>query len=195
MIIYKDIKSFKSEDFGAYLNAPGYSHSFLKQEVNGVVPEFNETENVRIGKMVDNIITGEPVDMDSDLYPYCRDIAKQITATYGGLIKQFQTQVNYSATACLNGFEMPVKGRLDFLLPGHAVIDLKVTKSMNVHLLAKFMGYENQLWHYCKMAGVKTGFLMFYSIPLKKTQLIQVDCSGNFNQFWADKILKFGKIN
>ncbi|MEY4767706.1 MAG: hypothetical protein RL637_345 [Pseudomonadota bacterium] len=194
MINYSEITRYQSDDFGAYLKAPGYSHSYLKQEINGILPEFNVTENVRIGKIVDAIITGEPVNMSDELYPYCRDIAGAIKANYGSLIDAFEKQVNYMGKAEYNRFTMPVKGRLDFLLPKNAAIDLKVTKSKDIKSLIKYMGYENQLWNYCKLAGVKKAFLMVYSIPLKKTQLIQLDCSNTYNEFWAEKILKFGKI-
>lgn len=196
MIIYSDIKRYEDVPFGEYLNLPGYSHSFLKREVNGVSEHIETTENMRLGSMVDAILT-EPskVNMTSDMYRAGRDIAARIKAEFGRLIARFKKQVSYAGVLEYESFEMPVKGRLDFLLPGHAVIDLKVTKSKDINSLIKIFGYENQIWNYAKLAGVDKAYLMIYSLPLKQTQVHYFDCSQNINEFWANKILKFGKIN
>jgi hypothetical protein len=103
-------------------------------------------------------------------------------------------QVSFTADASYLDFTMPVTGRLDFLLPKVAVIDLKVTKSKNLKGLIEFMGYKNQGWNYCKMSKVGLFYLMIHSIPLKKTELIKIDCRSDENVFWQDKILKFGKV-
>lgn len=168
----------------------------LKHEFNGVTPNLEMTDNIRLGSVVDNILT-EPhkVNMGDQLYPIARDIASKLKSDFGELINQFKKQISYTADVSFNGFNLPVTGRLDFELPKNAVIDLKITKEKNIAALIGFMGYENQLWHYSKMAQVKNAYLMFYSIPLKKTLLFAFDCSSNYNEFWADKIIKFGKIN
>lgn len=195
MITYSNITRYDNMPFDQYLRLGGYSHSFLKRERGGVTEDLKITDNIRIGSLVDNILT-EParVDMSSPLYPYARDIAAKIKATFGGLIQAFQKQVSYTADASCGDFCMPVTGRLDFLLPRHSVIDLKVTKSKELKTLIEFMGYKNQGWNYCKMAKVDTFFLMMHSIPLKRTEIIKVDCSSSDNEFWREKIIKFGKV-
>ena len=46
MIEYKDIKRYDNLDFSDYLKLKGYSHSFLKSEINGVTPEFKMTDRL-----------------------------------------------------------------------------------------------------------------------------------------------------
>lgn len=195
MITYSNIQRIDNLPFEEYLQLPGYSHSFLKREINGITEELRITDNIIIGKLVDNILT-EPAkaDMSSSLYPVAKLIAAEVTKHFGTMINSFQKQISYTAEVEFKGFTMPTTGRLDFLLPGHAVIDLKITKMKDINALIDFMGYKNQLWHYCKMAGVSKGYLMFYSIPLKQTFVRYVDCSFGTNEFWAEKIIKFGKV-
>lgn len=196
MITYSNINRYDNLPFDQYLKLEGYSHSFLKRERNGVCEDLTITDNIRVGALVDNILT-EParVDMSSPLYPAARDIAAKIKATFGSLIDYLQKQISYTAVASFNGFEMRVTGRLDFLLPNIGVIDLKVTKSKDLRSLIEFMGYKNQMFNYCKMAKLRNAYLMMYSIPLKRTEIIKIDCSSDTNEFWKEKILKFGKVN
>jgi hypothetical protein len=195
MIEYTNIIQHDNIPFEDYLKLPGYSHSFLKRERFGVVEELTITENITIGKLVDGIITDpETVNMLDPLYPTARAIAVEIKNTFGAVLPQFKKQLSYTADIVHNGFIMATTGRLDFLLPKHCVLDLKVTKSKDVHGLIEYMGYKNQVWHYAKMAKVNDGYFMIHSIPLKKNFLIPLDCRDNMNDFWADKIIKFGRV-
>lgn len=195
MIIYSDRKRFDAVPFPDYLQMPGYSHSFMKLQRNGIAEDLAITENIRMGKLVDGILTSPgSVDITDPLYRHARDIAHDITRAFGPFIKQFISQISYTAKMEFNGFKMHSKGRLDWLIPAQAVIDLKVTKSRDMRGLIEFMGYKNQLWHYCKLANVDKGFLMIHSIPLKKTELLKINCADSTNLFWADKIMQFGKV-
>lgn len=198
MIEYTNIQRHDNMDFQEYLKLPGYSHSFLKREHNGITEELKITDNITTGKLVDNILT-EPIkaDMSSPLYPYAKAIAHAIKSDFGLFLNKFEKQISFTADATHKGFTMPTTGRLDYLLPGYAVIDLKVTKSKekDINALIDFMGYKNQVWHYSKMAGVNKAYLLFYSIPAKKIILRYIDCSFGNNEFWADKIIKFGVVN
>lgn len=195
MLTYSNIKRYDNLPFDDYLKLGGYSHSFLKRERGGVAEDLTITDNIRIGALVDAILT-EPakVDMASPLYPVARDIAHAIKSKFGSLINQFEKQVSYTAEVTYQGFTMPVTGRLDFLLPKFAVVDLKVTRSVNLQDLIDYMGYKNQMWNYCKMAGVNTAYLMIYSMPGKKVEVIRLDCSSDENEFWQEKTLKFGSV-
>jgi len=193
MMTYSNIKKYERLGWIEYLRLAGFSHSFLKQERSGIVADFNITENIRIGKLVDAILTDAgSADMSDPLYPVAREIAYYIEKQFGKLIKHFESQVSYSALMQYNGFTMITKGRLDWLLKDIAVIDLKVTKSRNIRSVIEYMGYKNQVYHYARLAEVPKGYLMVHSIPLRKTELIKVDCSGNENQFWQEKIIHFG---
>lgn len=194
MIEYKDIKRFDNLEFGDYLKLKGYSHSFLKSEINGITPEFKMTDKVMIGKLVDGILTDPAsVEMLNPLYPVAKSIAFKIKSCFGSEIEKFEKQVSFTANMVYNGFVMPTTGRLDFLIPKHAVVDLKVTHAPDVHALIEYMGYRNQLFSYCQMAEVVRQYIMIYSVPKKTTYLIDLGLVGNSNEFWEQKILKFGK--
>ena len=194
MITYTDIKRYDNVEFGKYLSMPGASQSYLKREINGLLPGMDVTENMRLGSMVDAIIT-EPhkVNIEDALYEPGKSIASQIKATFGTMIERFEKQISYTGMATYNGWGMVVKGRLDFLLPSLAVIDLKITKTKakQIPALIEYMGYKHQLYHYCKFAGVTKAYLMIYCQPEKKTFLFNIDVTGH-NEFWAEKIQKFG---
>lgn len=197
MITYSDITKYNDLTFEEYLKLGQnfYSHSFLKRERNGIVEPLKITDNIRIGSLVDSIITEpEKADLKSDLYPFAKDISDKIKSEFSGLIFYFKKQLSYTGIATYENFKMPVVGRLDFLLENQAVIDLKVTKSKNIPELINFMGYKNQLWHYAKLSGVKKAYLLVHSIPNKRTEVHYVDVSSDYNDFWADKIIDFGKV-
>jgi hypothetical protein len=197
MINYSDIVKYDNISFEDYLKLGKdfYSHSFLKRERNGIVEPLKITDNIRIGSLVDSIIT-EPqkADLTSELYPFAKDISDRIKSEFGSLISYFKKQLSYTGIASFADFKLPVIGRLDFLLESQAVIDLKVTKSKNIPELIYFMGYKNQLWHYARLSGVNKAYLLVYSIPNKRTECHFVDVSSNYNEFWADKIIDFGKV-
>jgi hypothetical protein len=196
MIQYTNILRHDNVPFEEYLRLPGYSHSYLKRERFGMVEELTMTDNIMIGKLVDGILTDqEGVDMKSPLYSQAKLIAYDIMKTWGAQIKLFRKQVSYTADVNHNGFIMPTTGRLDFELPKHAVVDLKVTKSKDVDGLINYMGYKNQVWHYAKMAQVNDAYIMIHSIPLRRNFIRAIDCSSNMNEFWADKCINFGKVS
>lgn len=201
-ITYTNIREFPATDFRAYLRADGYSHSFLRYEKDGTIEYKEVTEKMLLGSMVDSLLT-EPdrVRLDAanqHLFPAACEIASQVKALYGPIIAQFRAQVNYVGVMHCAGLSMNTKGRLDWLLPCFAVSDLKVTTAKNedaMRALIKYMGYDNQLWHYCKMAGVTRGYIHAYSTTAKRClRPLFVDCSGDTNEFWEGKVIKFGTV-
>lgn len=195
MITYSNIQRYDNMDFGDYLNLPGLSHSFLKKEVNGVTAAFDKTPAMELGSLVDGILTSpKSVDFKHELYDAAKNIASKIKSRFGEVIESFEKQSSFTANMEFSGFMMPSKGRLDYLLPKHAIIDLKVTSSKDIPSLISFMGYDNQLWHYARLAGVRRAYLMVYSKPLKDTSIISCDVTDQNNAFWESKILKFGKV-
>lgn len=194
MIQYTNIHRYDNLDFEEYLRLPSYSHSFLKAEKNGSMPEFKVTDKVILGKMVDAILSDVgPIEMLHPLYPIARAVALKIKSSFGNFIDRFEKQVSYTADLIHNGYVMPSKVRLDFLLPGHASIELKVTHERDIRALIVHMGYKNQTWHQCRMAGVDKQFILIYSMLLKKAELINVGTLEPSNEFWENKILKFGR--
>lgn len=195
MIEYSNIRRYNDLDFDDYLEIPGMSFSYLKGERYGQAKEVPLTHKIRIGKMVDAILTEDGrIDMADEFYPIARSIAEKIKAKFGEFIVKFEKQISYSADAIYNGYKLSTKGRLDYLLPGMAVIDLKVThvKADQVRPLIKFMQYDNQLWNYANMAQVKRKYIMIHSVPSKTTEMVDMGVVTSYNEFWQGKIEKFG---
>lgn len=204
MISFSNIQRHDDVPFDKYLKIPGNSHSFLKSEIQGITPMFIATEKVLIGKLVDGILTDPAsVNMLDPLYPTAKVIAATIKARFGNMIERFQSQLSYTADLEHQGFIMPAKFRLDWLLPGFGVIDLKVTQEKDIHALIRHMGYDNQLWGYARVAEVPKKYIMAQRckkladgrvIPIGEAELIKLPDVTMHNDFWADKILKFGRV-
>lgn len=195
MIIYQNIVRYDNIDFKEYLKLNGQSHSGLKNNYTGVKEAITITDNIRIGSLVDGILT-EPksVNYSDPLYQYAKSLAFELKNFFGDLISILKPQVSYTAEISLEQFMMKVKGRLDFLLEGIATLDIKITKSKDIDALIEFMGYKNQLWHYSKLAGTPKAYLIIYSIPLKKVIVKEVDAQSDTNAFWENKIIDFGTV-
>jgi hypothetical protein len=195
MLIYTDVREYRNMPFIDYMKLPAYSHSYFRNERGGVPGELLLTENMRIGGLVDAILMQPELASYSDpLYEAAKAIAYDITKQWGKTVKHFITQPSYTAIMHHGEFSMPVKGRPDWVLPNLAVIDLKITKSRYIKELIAHMNYKNSIWHYCKLAGVKRGYLLMHSLAIRKTQLIPVDCSSDENDFWRDRVFLFGKV-
>jgi hypothetical protein len=203
MITFTDIQQHINVPFEIYQKLPGLSTSFLKQEKNGVKPDFVMTDKVRVGSLVDSILT-EPgkADMSSLLYPTAKDIAFRLKKEYP-FISNLMPQVSYTALAEHQGFKMRVRGRLDYLLPlgdgtstNLAVVDLKVTYSSEAQIkaLIEHMRYDEQMFLYCKFAKVKVAYLMFYCVPKKKCILEKIQFPDT-STWWEEKIINHGKVD
>ncbi len=198
MITYSNVIRHENIPFEKYLKLGGFSHSFLKGQKNGISPYFNVTDKVRMGSLVDALLTQDDrFDFSDPLAKDAMRIASQIKDTFGGMIANFKNQISYTATAQYGAFSLDVTGRLDWELPRFAVIDLKVTGAKNDREFSAYidhMGYKNQLWHYAKMAGLTKAYIMPYSTTSKRCLNIVPIEVGDYNSFWEDAVLTFGKV-
>jgi len=194
MIEYKNIQRYDNLDFDKYLSYKGYGHSSIKtlKKSGGVIEDFTPSEIMRVGSMVDSILTEPERVKINRYYEIASPIAKFISRECPYLM-QCEKQVSYTAQMGFKGFVLPTKGRLDYQLGKHMVIDLKITKSSKVRDVIKFMGYENQLWHYKRLAGAQETLILIYSVPKKTCELIYIDTSGP-SFFWEDAIMNFGTV-
>lgn len=198
MINFENVKEFKNIPFEQYTSLKGFSHSFLKSEINGVKPEFIMSDKIRLGSMVDAFLTQpESVDFASPLFEKARNIAIDIKKSFGWALPMLEPQLSYTADMTWQGLTMPVCGRLDWLLRGHADIDLKVTEAKTdwqFKSIVDRMGYNNQQWNYARMANVQKAYILPYSVPLRRClSLVEVPV-GDSNEFWIDKIKRFGSV-
>ncbi len=194
-ITYSNVTRYDRMPGEAYFKLPGYSHSWLKREKNGVVEPFNPTRKMLLGSLVDAFLT-EPdrVKVTDPNYTKAKIIATCIKNNFGSLIERFIPQVSYTATMHYNGLRMDTQGRLDWLLPRHAVIDLKFTAAASIKPIIEYFGYKNQLWNYAKMAGVKKAYIISYSDETGECEVTQIDVTSEYNEFWASSTLKHGKF-
>ncbi len=194
MITISKVRQYLNVPFEDYQKLPGKSTSFLKSEKNGVKPEFIMTDKVRVGSLVDAILT-EPkkADMGSPLYPFAKSIAHTLKENFGDMITSFLPQVSYTGLLSYGEFNLPVRGRLDYEFTKFAVIDLKVTYAKDIDALIEFMKYKEQMNLYCKFLGVTKAYLFIYCVPTKRCFVHYIDCSVH-SEWWADKITSFGTI-
>lgn len=196
MISYNNTQRLENIPFEQYLKLGGYSHSFLKSQKNGISEYFNVTDKVRLGSLVDALLTQDDrFDFSDPLAQQAIKIARSIKDQFGGMISLFKTQISYTSQLSLGAFSLNVTGRLDWELPKQAVIDLKVTGAKSDKEFKAYidhMGYKNQLWNYAKMANVQRAYILAFSVPANKCLSI-VSCPvGDRNEFWESKIMEFG---
>jgi len=195
MILMQNVEILRNVDFSEYLKIKAYSNSFLKMEVGGVTPAFNPSDKVKIGSLVDSILTEpEKADISSPFYKISCQISNYIVKEFGfELWESLESQLSWVGELNYKGLIMPIKGRLDkFGL--NRVWDLKITHEpiKNINSLIKFLGYDNQMWLYAKAMKVDAAVLIFYSVKDKAIAYKVIDCSGNDNPFFEEKTLKFG---
>ena len=198
MINYKNTTRHENIPFEQYLKLGGYSHSFLKSQKNGITPYFKMTDKIRLGSLVDALLTQDDRFDFSD--PQARGamkIAAQIKDTFGGMIELFKPQISYTSELEYCGLTLRTTGRLDWELPKHAVIDLKVTGAKSDKEFAAYidhMGYKNQLWNYAKMGGFKKAYIVAYSAVAKKCLNVVSVPIVDRNEFWENSVLQFGSV-
>ena len=198
MIHYTQIQRHENLPFQNYLELGGYSHSFLKSQKNGITPYFKVTDKVRLGSLVDALLTQDDrFDYADPLSDKAISIASQIKHSLGASYRSLKPQISYTGIANLGAFQMKVTGRLDWEIPKHAVLDLKVTGAKSDREFAAYidhMGYKNQLWNYAKLAGLKRAYILAFSVPANKClSLVSVEV-GDRNEFWESKIMEFGSV-
>lgn len=191
-LTYNNVKRYDNMPFDEYLALPGYSHSSIK---NGG-QKIERTDAMQLGSLVDGILTDPgSVKMTDPQYKMAKEIAREITSSFGVMMKSLVSQVSFTAELWreVRGgkFVLPVKGRLDFLLEGFAVVDLKVTKSKDIRDTMPIFRYDNQLFHYAGLAGVPKAYLAAYSRPRKVTDMLFMNLSTGAD-FWAEAAAEYG---
>jgi hypothetical protein len=196
MITYTNITRYDNLPWQEYVKLPGYSFSWLKRENHGHVSEFKPTDKMKLGSLVDALLTSPDTvtaaDIASENFRAAVKIASQIKCKFGFALPSLKSQVSYTGTANFKGIALPVKGRLDWLLEGYAVTDLKVTDAVDVATLVRFMKYDDQMFNYCGLAGLDVAYILAYSKKLRMPLDPFVIKKPATSEFWEEKILKFG---
>jgi len=196
MITCNNVNRITDLTFSSYLLLPQYSHSYLKNERHGFSQAPTVSVKMRLGSLVDGLLTGGEVDMADKLYPIAKNIAAKLSAEFGWAIKRLHKQVSYTGVMLYDAgrakFTLPVKTRPDFEEQKTFIIDLKVTDEIDVDKAINFLGYKNQMFGYGKMAGCPVAYLLMYRRKMRDTVIRKITI-GDSNKFWEEKIIKFGK--
>ena len=191
-IICKNIKRIEAIDFEDYKRVERFNFSFLKRERAGIATDLPMTDKIMLGSLVDALLTGGYIDMSHKMYRHAKKIAAYIKSKFGALLPHLNKQVTYIGEMHYNGFILPVKGRLDWELPKRMVIDLKVTSATDIPALIEHMKYKDQQFCYYSLAQVPESYILAYSTVTEMAEVHPLQVT-KFNEFWADKIVRFGR--
>lgn len=195
MITYTNIKKKVISD-AEYFATKAVSYSFAKANSTGIEKQFTITDKMRLGSLVDGLLTGGLV-VNEEHY-HLLETAKRIASLIklkAPYLADCEKQVSFFADINYGELTMPTKGKLDYLLHGYSVIDLKITSESNINGLIEHFGYQNQLWHYAKLAQVNKAYIAIYSTKTKCFEIKGIDVSGDENEFWRQAIIIHGKSN
>ncbi len=166
--------------FEDYLKIPAFSFSGLR----GGGPE-TPTPAMQLGTRVDNY-RFEPQLYDGEDYATVKACAQTLNATLGAA--RPRVQVSVMATFENAGKYLPVKGRVDMLLP-NLVVDMKISKMPLVSAINHFR-YDWQLTGYCMMTGSSRAMIISINPLTYKPTLMNIPL---VTDWWEHQILTYGK--
>ena len=172
--------------FKTYLEKESFSNSGFSERI------FQETEKTRLGKLVDQYVSGEKKTAFSDREKKAETIARNISEKYSEMLSISKFQVSIFGNIAYDIFSLPFKTRPDFYVPRVATIDLKITweSLKNIEALIKHMQYGRQCYFHRGMAGVEKSYLLFFSVKDGKSRLIE--SNENWDDYIIEKILIHG---
>ena len=174
--------------FSDYLNIKLSSHSSLKYGGQKIVP----SAKMQLGTLVDGILTQkERVDESDVQYKYAKQIAATLLAQYP-IIERCKKQYAITGTITDGYMQLHVKGLIDLYLAKFAIFDIKITeaKLSDYEKVIEFMGYDNQMWLYSMLSGLKPA-LIVYSTHENKARLYQREVKKE-NDFFRNAIYANG---
>lgn len=202
MITYTEIKRYPAMDNKEYrsLSQGRRSFSFLKSEIGGTSPHFEPTKAMELGSAVHDILSNQITQkqVDSEIFHQAREFAIHIKGEYfKDTWRLLDFETSYTATMNYAGLSMPVMGRTDCELPGHATIDFKITSATSDKqflALCEFMRYPDQIWNYGNLAKTPKRYLLPYSTKRRCCLGLVSLPASPVNEFWQDAILKFATV-
>lgn len=166
--------------FEDYLKIPAFSFSGLR----GGAPE-TPTPAMQLGTRVDNY-RFEPHKYDGVDYARVKACAQVLNNVLGKA--RPRVQVSVIANLVHNGKYLPVKGRIDMLLP-NLVADLKISK-MDLVASVNHFRYDWQVSGYSKMSGCSRAMIISINPLTFKPSLMNIPI---VTDWWEHQILTHGK--
>lgn len=193
MITFSEHKQHEPMAFDEYMRMKGYSHSYLKYNQGGSVPQIEVTLKMQLGSIVDAILTGgKSFPPTTEMYQEAKAIAYYMgnNMPYLGRLRK---QIPCTAIAEYAGLQLSMKTLPDFLLPRIATVEMKVSDihSKQAEAMIQHMGYDNQCFIERSLANVPKSYLLVYCRKSKDVYFRERACE-NAADWLCEQILKFG---
>lgn len=172
-----------AQDFAQYLKIPGTSFSSLKAFKGGA------TLGMQLGTRVHNYLN-EPEQYDWIDSDVVLPIAGKIKEKLGAAYNHLQKELGVTCDLLHDGMMLNYKGRIDMVIPGRIVVDLKVLAG-KLQDAVKYFKYDRQISGYCLASGCSIGLIVAYNKKEKKVETMLIKpCSI----FWEQTIGERGEI-
>lgn len=173
-------------NFQEYLALAGYSYSGIKNE--GAT--FEPTAKMQLGTDVHNYLL-TPQEYHHENIKIVRPLAVALKQALGALLKFVKPEQAFTADFTSQGFTMPYKGRVDWLVPERIVVDIKVTE-LNIAKAIEYFGYDKQLSGYSIGTNSKLAIIASIHPKTLKTTITKVPISSDW---WAYQVIQKGNPN
>jgi hypothetical protein len=144
------------------------------------------TTGMRFGTCVHNYLL-EPATYDGEFRKEVKACAAVLKPYLANM--KYMAEVAVTANFHHDGYVMPVRGRIDILIPGMLIIDLKVSKMPLVKAVQHFR-YDHQIGSgYANMAGVPRALIISINPLTLKPSILEMP---NKTDWWEYMILQRG---
>ena len=181
----RNVKFYKNIDWETYINMPGKSFSWLKNEGAGI----GESEGIRIGKLVHTYLL-KPTEYNYEQADIVIPIARVLVEHYNTIIKWAECETGATADFIVDGLLMPYRGMADMNIFKHLVVDFKVLGNDLKYAMERFM-YKDQIRGYMLPFEAPLGLIIAYN---KKTKKVQTESVGQDIRWWTYKVKQYGNI-
>lgn len=176
-----NVRTWSDIDFDEYQKLKGLSYSGIKGG------NFVSTPKMQLGTSVHNYLL-EPAKYNHENRAIVDPLVNALKAEIGDILPHMDKELSISADFSYDGLTMGYKGRIDMVVPGKIVIDLKVSEHPLANTIPYF-GYDNQVNGY--MAASRSNFGMIIRInPV--TKKIEKKAIVKNTAFWELQIAKYG---
>jgi len=176
-----NVKTWSDLDFEEYQKIKGLSYSGIKGG------NFISTPKMQLGTSVHNYLL-EPAKYNHSNRDIVEPLVIALKAEIGPLLTHMDKELSITADFSHDGLTMGYKGRMDMVIMGKLVVDLKVSE----HPLEKtipYFGYDNQVNGYMAASGSEVGIIIRINPVNKK---IEKKAIKKNISFWTLQIAKYG---
>lgn len=181
MFAVKNVKYHPNIEWEDYLNLPGYSFSYLKNDGAAI----NVGDGIRIGKAVHTYLL-KPKEYNWEHADIVIPIARRLKDFY---IPGMEVECGITAEFHYDGLFMPYRGMPDEHMKKRLVIDYKIING-DLGGYVKNFKYDEQLRGYMMPPECPLALIIAYN---KKTKAVQTEIIKPDPRWWIYKIKQYGK--